>query len=77
VNDKGVSFRMSHNEYIEIFHKLMNVGRISHPIRVSPKPLNNPYMFKKGGTSNTMCFLKLKEFNKLSRLASLGLNNNN
>ena len=77
MNDKGISFRMSYNKYIKIFHKPMNVGRISHPIKVSPKCLNVPYMFKKGGTSNTMCFLKLKEFNKLSRLASLGLNNNN
>jgi len=30
VNAKGISFKMSYNEYIEIFNRLMNAGRIVH-----------------------------------------------
>jgi len=52
------------------FHRLINVGKIFHPVVVSPKSFNNSYMFKKGGTLSTMHFLK--GCNKLLVLVSLG-----
>ena len=58
VNDKGTSLEITYNEYIEIFYRLMNVGRIAHTMRISPKSLNNSYMFTKGGTLIMMNFSK-------------------
>jgi len=58
VNDKGISFEMSCDEYIKIFNRLMNVGRIAHPMRISPKSLNNSSMFTKVGTFIIMNFSK-------------------
>ena len=74
MNGKGIFFEMTSIHYIEIFNRLMNVGRIAHPIRVSLKSFNNFYMFKKVNTLGIMNFLKLKGYNKLSRLVSLGFN---
>ena len=73
-NDKGISFVMIYSEYIKIFNRLFNVGRIVYPIRVPPKSFDNSCMFKKCGAHSTINFLKLKGCTKFLRLVSLGLN---
>ena len=65
---------MSYNEYIEMFNRCFNVGRIVHPIKVSPNSFDDSCMFKKCGTPSTINFLTLKGCNKFLRLVSLGLN---
>ena len=71
VNDKRIPFEMSYHEYIEIFNRLINVGKIFRPIGVSPKSFNNSYMFKKGCTLRIMSFLELNRCNKSSRVVRL------
>ena len=68
MNDKIIPFEMNCDEDFKIFSKLINVGKIFHPIGVSPKSFNNSYISKKGGTLSTMSFLKLNGCNKLSRV---------
>ena len=55
----------------EIFNGLMNVGRIAHPIRVSPKSFYGTYVFEKGVTLSTISFVKLNGCNKLLGAISL------
>ena len=71
VIDKRIYFEISCDEYIKIFKKLINTGKIFHVIGVSPKSFNNSYIFKKGGILSIMSFLKLNGYNKLSRVVYL------
>jgi len=59
------NFKMSCDEYSEIFNGLLEVGNIFHPIRVSPISFSNLYMFKNCGTLSIVSFLKLNGCNKL------------
>ena len=77
VIDNKIPFEMICDEYIEIFNELINVGKIFHPVGVSPKSFNNSYMFKKGGTLSIMSFLKFNGCNKLSRVVCLDYKCNN
>ena len=70
MNDKDIPLRLSCDDYIKTFNSLMNVRRIVHSIRISPKGFNSSYNFKKGGTLSSLSFLN--GCNKLSRLVSLG-----